>query len=631
MVPVEPDPILQRPPAPQTLLRFMGWMIRTDPRRATVSLALQFTAGLLPAATVWIVRELFDRGLDVYEGRLPADAMLGWLALWAAVTLAETGIQTWTRMILLERLKQEMEDRLLEQLQVKSRSLRLEVFERADFHDLLRRAQEAATPGFFLNLFGEIRTVFTGTLTAVSVAVVVGLWDPLLLVAILLVSLPPPLAGMVHNSHEFYLHRAQTQSQRLRGYLERTLTGRDAAKEVRVFGLGPTLIGWWEHLYWRVADLIYRQRRRHYAIGGALSAFSLLGLAAGVGWSAWAVLEGGLSAGQFAAMIVALRQVRFSVAHLVNRMGFLSIRLLNIADLFIYLDLGPEEPPEGKDIGALSRTPISARNLCFRYPQADRPVLEEVTFTILPGERVALVGANGSGKTTLVKILLGLFRPTAGELHYGGLEAERVNRHQLRDQSTAVFQDYTRFAFALGENIGFGRSERMGEPGEIERAARQGGAEAVAGRLPEGYDTLLTREFEGGHRAVRRRVAARGHLQGVHARGGLRRPRRADRLPGPAGRGGCVPPLSVHGRGAHHHRGLPPLGLGAAVRPHPRPRGGAADRERNPRRAGLPGRGVRPHVGPAGRLVRQVGSGNQPTAERVSAGSGGMDGGRSRR
>ncbi len=498
MVPVEPDPILQRPPAPQTLLRFMGWMIRTDPRRATVSLALQFTAGLLPAATVWIVRELFDRGLDVYEGRLPADAMLGWLALWAAVTLAETGIQTWTRMILLERLKQEMEDRLLEQLQVKSRSLRLEVFERADFHDLLRRAQEAATPGFFLNLFGEIRTVFTGTLTAVSVAVVVGLWDPLLLVAILLVSLPPPLAGMVHNSHEFYLHRAQTQSQRLRGYLERTLTGRDAAKEVRVFGLGPTLIGWWEHLYWRVADLIYRHRRRHYAIGGALSAFSLLGLAAGVGWSAWAVLEGGLSAGQFAAMIVALRQVRFSVAHLVNRMGFLSIRLLNIADLFIYLDLGPEEPPEGKDIGALSRTPISARNLCFRYPQADRPVLEEVTFTILPGERVALVGANGSGKTTLVKILLGLFRPTAGELRYGDLEAERVNGIRLRDQSAAVFQDYTRFAFPLGENIGFGRSERMGEPGEIERAAHQGGADAVAGRLPEGYDTLLTREFEGG-------------------------------------------------------------------------------------------------------------------------------------
>ena len=498
MVPVEPDPILERPAAPRTLLRFLEWMIRTDPRRAIASLALQFTAGLLPAATVWMVRELFDRGHNVYEGRLPVDAMLPWLALWAALTLAETGIWMWSRTILLERLKQEMEDRFLEQLQVKSRSLRLEVFERADFHDLLRRAQQAATPGFFLNLLEEIYTIVTGTLTAVSVAVVVGLWDPLLLVAILLVSLPPPIAGMIQSQARFYLQRRQTQSQRLRGYLERTLTGREAAKEVRVFGLEPALIGWWEHLYWKVAELVYRQRRRHYAIGGSLSAFSLLGLAAGVGWSAWAVLDGGLSAGQFAAMIVALRQVRFSVDQVFGRMGFLPVRLLNIADLFIYLDLGPEETPGVDDIGSLARIPIAARGLCFRYPQADRPALEEITFTIRPGERVALVGANGSGKTTLVKILLGLFRPTAGELHYGGLEAERVNRHQLRDQSAAVFQDYTRFAFPLGENIGFGRCERMGEPGEIERAAHQGGADAVAGRLPEGYDTLLTREFEGG-------------------------------------------------------------------------------------------------------------------------------------
>ena len=498
MVPVEPDRLLERPPGPRTFLRFLGWMIRTDPRRAITSLALQFTAGLLPAATVWAVREIFDRGVDLYEGRLPVEALLPWLAMWAAVTLAETGIRMWSWTILLERLKQEMEDRLLEQLQVKSRSLRLEVFERADFHDLLRRAQEAATPGFFLNILFDIYIIITRSLTAVSVAVVVGLWDPLLLVAIVLVTLPHPLAALVHNIHEFYLHRGQTQAQRLRGYLERTLTGRDAAKEVRVFGLGPTLIGWWEHLYWRVADLIYRQRRRHYAIGGFLAAFSLLGLAAGVGWSAWAVLEGGLSAGQFAAMIVALRQVRLSVSHLVSYMSSMSVRLLNIADLFIYLDLGPEEPPGVDDIGSLARIPIAARGLCFRYPQADRPALEEITFTIRPGERVALVGANGSGKTTLVKILLGLFRPTAGELRYGGLEAERVNRHQLRDQSAAVFQDYTRFAFPLGENIGFGRSERMGERSEIERAARQGGAEAVAGRLPEGYDTLLTREFEGG-------------------------------------------------------------------------------------------------------------------------------------
>ncbi|MDE2888621.1 MAG: ABC transporter ATP-binding protein [Gemmatimonadota bacterium] len=497
MVPVEPDPILKRPRGPRTLFRFLGWMIRIDPWRSVVSLFLEFSSGVLPAATVWVVRELFDHGVRVYEGAAPVDSMLPWLVLWAAITVAETGLRTWSRTILLERLKQEMEDRLLEQIQIKSRSLRLDVFERADFHDLLRRAQEAATPGFFLNLLGDIYRILTGALTVVSVGVVVGFWDPYLLVAILLVSLPPPLAGLYYNVHEFYLQRRQTETQRLRGYLESILTEREHAKEVRAFGLAPTLLRWWDHLYWQVADPLYRQRRRHQATGGWLSAVSLSAFAGAVGWSAWSVLQGGLSAGQFAAMIIALRQVRTGVDHLVNRMSFLAIQLLNIADLFIYVDLGPVEPSGGANIATPKTEAITTKGVSFRYPQAEQHALTEVTLTLRPGERVALVGANGSGKTTLVKLLLGLFQPTAGELDYGDLPANRANRDRLWNRSTAVFQDYTRFAFTLGENIGFGRWERMQEPGEIERAARRGGADAVANRLPKGYETPLGREFEG--------------------------------------------------------------------------------------------------------------------------------------
>ena len=497
MVPVEPDPILKRPRGARTLFRFLGWMIRIDPQRTIAALILEFTVGVIPAATVWVMRELVDRGVGVYEGELPVDSMLPWLALWAAFSLAENGILAWSRLILLERVKQELEDRLLEQLQVKSRSLRLEAFERADFHDLLRRAQEAATPGFFLNLFGEIRSIFAGAVTAISVAVVVGFWNPLLLLAVVLVSLPPPLMSIVHDRGRFYTFRRATQAQRLLGYLETTLTERDAAKEVRVFGLGPALIRWWEFLYWRVADALYRQLRRNWMLRGSLSVLSLATLTAGVGWSAWAVLEGGLSAGQFAAMMVALRQVRDSVDRIIARIGYLGIRLLNIADLFIYMDLEPEERPGTAAISSLKRRSIAARALTFRYPHAEREALTEVDLTIRSGERVALVGANGSGKTTLVKLLLGLFQPTAGKLDYGDVPANRANRDALWNRSTAVFQDYTRFAFTLGENIGFGRWERMGDPGEIERAARRGGADAVAGRLAKGYETPLGREFEG--------------------------------------------------------------------------------------------------------------------------------------
>ena len=487
-----------RPPSTRTLLRFLRWMIQTSPRYSIVLLVLQFATGLLPAALVWVVRALFDRSLAVYEGHLPVADMLVWIAPWAVLAFAQVVLGWDLLYLLVERLKQEMEDQLLTQLQRKASVLRLETFERADFHDVLRRAQEAATPGFFLNLIGEIHTIITGMLTAVSVALVVGLWNPLLLIAIALVSVPPPLAQMLQGKTTFLLKREQTQRERLRAYLERILTERAAAKEVRVFNLGLTLLGWWEHLYWQVADQLFRQRRSQALVNALLAAFSLSGLAIGIGWSAWAVAHGGLSPGQFAAMMVALREVRMHVDLVFFRLGYLANRLLYIADLFAYLNLGPEEPTDGGPIDRVGERPIAASGLSFRYPQAERPAIDDISFTIQPGERVALVGANGSGKTTLVKVLLGLFHPTQGKVLYGHIDLAQADRDSLWDQSAAVFQDYTRFAFSLGENIGLGRTERMGDQAAVERAAHEGGAAPIAEQLPKHYHTLLTKEFADG-------------------------------------------------------------------------------------------------------------------------------------
>ena len=499
MVPVAPqDTKVVRPPAMRTLLRFLWWMIQTSPRYSIVLLAFQFTTGLLPAALVWIVRALFDRSLAVYEGNLPVADLLVWIAPWAVLAFAQQALGLDLFYLLVERLKQEMEDRLLTQLQRKASTLRLEIFERADFHDVLRRAQEAASPGFFLNLIGEIHSIITGMLTTVSVALVVGLWNPLLLIAIALVAVPPPLVQMLQGKTTFLLKREQTQRERLRAYLERILTERTAAKEVRVFSLGSTLLGWWEHLYWQVADRLFRQKRSQASVNALLAAFSLTGLAVGIGWSAWAVANGGLSPGQFAAMMVALQEIRTHVDRVFFRSGYLANRLLYIADLFTYLDLGPEESKEGEPIDRVGEVPIAANGLSFRYPQAQRPAIDGISFTIQPGERVALVGANGSGKTTLVKVLLGLFHPTQGKVLYGDVDLNRADRNGLWDQSAAVFQDYTRFAFSLGENIGLGRTEHMGDQAAVERAAHQGGAAPIAEQLPEHYNTLLTKEFAGG-------------------------------------------------------------------------------------------------------------------------------------
>ena len=171
-------------------------------------------------------------------------------------------------------------------------------------------------------------------------------------------------------------------------------------------------------------------------------------------------------------------------------------KVLKLADLFVYLDLGPEERDGGAPIAVIGD--IALEGVSFRYPQRTEPALRDVTCTVRAGERVALVGANGAGKTTLVKVLTGLYRPTAGRVLYDGRDLAALDPAAVRDLQAAVFQDHVHYAYSLGENVGYGRAERLHDTDAIAAAAAQGGADAVAQALPQGYATLLTREFSGG-------------------------------------------------------------------------------------------------------------------------------------
>lgn len=495
MVSVTPADSLPRPGAVATFLRFLAWMLRAAPGRIALGLSVLAIQGLIPAAQVWVAKEIFEQALQIAAGAEPARQLFAQLGLWAGLRLLNALLWPLSE-ILTEQIRLTMESDLLTQLQAKAHRLRLEVFERADFHDLLGRARTASNPGYFFNLLQSTMLIIRFAISAVSVAVVVGLWNPWLLVGILLTSLPVALAEILQIRQEFLLERKQTESFRVLTYLNRLLTTKEPAKEIRTFGMAPWLLTWWSRIYWQVADPVFRQRRQHNLVQGALGGVKMLGLAVGIGWTAWAAAAGTVEAGQFAAMLYALESVQESLSYALNRVGFLSGRLLRIADLFVYLDLGPEEPAGGEPVEGAGA--IAAEDLAFRYPQAAKPALASITLSIRPGERVALVGENGSGKTTLVKLLVGLFAPTGGRVTYGGRDLQALDLARLRDQTAAVFQDFNRYAFSLRENIGFGRAERAGDQAAVEAAALRGGADEVAAALPEGYETQLTTRFTGG-------------------------------------------------------------------------------------------------------------------------------------
>jgi ATP-binding cassette subfamily B protein len=141
---------------------------------------------------------------------------------------------------------------------------------------------------------------------------------------------------------------------------------------------------------------------------------------------------------------------------------------------------------------------ITVRNVSFTYRGATKPVLHGVDLDIRRGEVVALVGENGSGKTTLAKLLCALYRPTSGTICWDDVDTAGCDPAAVRAGIAVVFQDFVRYpSLTAGQNIGIGMPSRIHDRTAIEEAARRAGAHDVIAALPDGYDTLLSRNFGG--------------------------------------------------------------------------------------------------------------------------------------
>ena len=194
---------------------------------------------------------------------------------------------------------------------------------------------------------------------------------------------------------------------------------------------------------------------------------------------------------------------------LFNRTGSLRRGMVNLADIFpkaqenslyidkirAFLDYEPHiERDEGVAVPA-SGTGIELRNVNFRYKDEMPYTLKDITLSVRPGEKIAIVGYNGAGKTTLIKLLMRLYDPTEGEIVYRGHDIREYRPSDLRKHIGVVFQDYQMYGASLGENVVMSVMEPGTGP-DIVRALEQAGFGRRLKSLKNGIDTQVTTEFD---------------------------------------------------------------------------------------------------------------------------------------
>ncbi len=210
----------------------------------------------------------------------------------------------------------------------------------------------------------------------------------------------------------------------------------------------------------------------------------------------WLTLHHQITLGTLVALANALAQYRSSVAELSWRFVMLSEHLSYVQS-FAHLMRYDEEPADDEFEVTFSRE-LRFDKVTFKYPGSDTPALHQIDLVIHPGERVAIIGENGSGKTTLIKLLAGLYRPTSGKISVDGRDITEIPPQAWRKHLSVVFQDFMRYAFTVRQNITISNPCNHQDNEQLQKVIRQAGLQEVVDGLPNGSDTLLGREFEGG-------------------------------------------------------------------------------------------------------------------------------------
>ncbi|MEQ4208587.1 ABC transporter ATP-binding protein [Actinopolymorpha sp. B9G3] len=371
----------------------------------------------------------------------------------------------------------------------------LREFDSPAFHDTLQRAERAGSSTLPIAMaVPQFAGAVVGT---VGIAAGLATISPWLVPITLLASVPLWWVGRVNSDEMYSFSFGNTPNDRARFHIERIVHGRPSAPEVRAFRLAPFLLGRWSVLYDERIDGIQQLVRRFVrrsAFGSVIGALVLGGVLLAV---LWFVRRGDLGLGSAATACVA-------VLLLANRSQQAASSLAQTLEHGRYLEDFARVSARADEVRPLApvEVPPFARlqveDVTFTYPAATTQALVDVAFSVSSGEVIAIVGHNGSGKTTLAKLLCGLYEPTRGVVRWDGRPLAELTRDGGLSPVGVVFQDFGRYWFSGADNIGLGDVDRVGDRAAIERAARQAGAAEFLADLPNGLDTPLGVEVDGG-------------------------------------------------------------------------------------------------------------------------------------
>ncbi len=471
-------------------------LLQTDLWGCIRHIFLLIVQGLLPLATAWVLKGLFDLLSQNIQGHgstsFPQQALFLLMVQAVLVIIGQflQPLHTYWNAELGRKMSLKMKISVYQKL---NDLLDLSYFEDPKFHNTIELAHTGAqiAPMQALSI---ITSLLQGIITVVSFIGILIIFNALLAGLIVLAVIPQLLVQLRLSQQHFGLMSSNSLKERRASYYGQILSWITFAKEVRLFNLSDYFLT----LFTTTTQDIYRtqrkQAKRELQWQFLLAILSWIVATGTFVFVILQVFSRRISLGDVTLYSSAIMSVQSSLMGIVSAISQMKEGAL-LYDQYntllalpqaIAISSQPERVPP-------LQTGITLRDVSFRYSDQHPWVLRHVDLFLPVGQCLALVGLNGAGKSTLVKLLTRLYDPTEGQILWDDIDICELDLRDLRQRIGTVFQDFSRYDLTVAQNIGIGDTEQIEHPPAIKEAATKAGIHERITRLPEAYQSILSR------------------------------------------------------------------------------------------------------------------------------------------
>ena len=396
--------------------------------------------------------------------------------------------------LLFETFLKKMEGYLNERVHEKSGRIDPVSYESPALLDDINKAREGAVNS--LRLLFSIITVLTFYLPYfLFMGVYLFSLKPILALSLVLIFIPVVINQIIRGEVFSRLEDQAAPIRREYEYYERCVCDKEYFKETRMLGAFSFFMDLYRSSLVLLGKKVWDSELKVGLIELGLKIITLTGYFGVLYLLFISLINKEISIGAFAAVFAAINEMFFIMEQVISRnIGDLTKNLGTVKNFIRFLRL-PERIGRDSDVNTCNG--IVLNKVTFRYPGAEHDTLSEVSFEIKNGETIAVVGENGAGKTTLVKLITGIYLPTAGDVRIGDAYTHEVSAASIYRGISAVFQKYQRYKMTLGENISISDEQQLESVSRLEDAAEKADLNPNTEGFPNGYSTMLSREFGG--------------------------------------------------------------------------------------------------------------------------------------